>query len=206
MAERKIVSVLFCDLEGFTTLSEGLDAEDVVTVQDAYFAAVDETLGRYGGRLEKYIGDAAVAVFAVPRLRDDDAERAVRAGLALATAVDHLNARLGLDEAVLRLRVGVNTGEVVQTDGGPERGPVTGDTVNVAARLQAEARPGGVLVGETTALAIEGSIELESAGALELKGKAEPVRAWHALAAGWNRRGSMQWAASGRRSSVASRS
>jgi class 3 adenylate cyclase len=181
--ERKIVSVLFCDLEGFTTLSEGLDAEDVVTVQDAYFAAVEDTVGRYGGRLEKYIGDAAVAVFGVPRLRDDDAERAVRAGLALATAVDHLNARLGLDETVLRLRVGVNTGEVVQTEGGPERGPVTGDTVNVAARLQGEARPGGVLVGETTALAVEGSIELEPAGALELKGKAEPVRAWHAVAA-----------------------
>jgi class 3 adenylate cyclase len=139
--ERKIVSVVFCDLEGFTALSEGLDAEDVVTVQDAYFAAVDETVGRYGGRLEKYIGDAAVAVFGVPRLRDDDAERAVRAGLALAAAVDHLNARLGLDETVLRLRVGVNTGEVVQTEGGPERGPVTGDTVNVPLRGRASCRP-----------------------------------------------------------------
>ena len=181
--ERKIVSVLFCDLEGFTSLSEGLDAEDVVTVQDAYFAAVEDTVGRYGGRLEKFIGDAAVAVFGVPRLRDDDAERAVRAGLALATAVDHLNARLELDDTVLRLRVGVNTGEVVQTEGGPERGPVTGDTVNVAARLQSEARPGGVLIGETTSLAVEGSIELESAGAVQLKGKAEPVRVWHALAA-----------------------
>jgi class 3 adenylate cyclase len=86
--ERKIVTVLFCDLEGFTALSEELDPEDVVTIQDAYFTAVDETVRRYGGRLEKYIGDAAVAVFGVPRLRDDDAERAVGAGLALASAAD----------------------------------------------------------------------------------------------------------------------
>jgi class 3 adenylate cyclase len=181
-AERKIVSVLFCDLEGFTALSEELDPEDVVIVQNAYFTAVEETVRRYGGMLEKYIGDAAVAVFGVPRVRDDDAERAVRAGLALTSAVEHLNARLGLEETALRVRVGVNTGEVVQTEGGSERGPVTGDPVNVAARLQTAAPPGGVLLGEATALAVEGAIELESAGELELKGKAAPVRAWRAAA------------------------
>src|SRR5205823_3741980 len=78
--ERRIVSVLFADLVGFTSLSERLDAEDVATVQDAYFGAVRETIGRYGGRLEKFIGDAAMAVFGLPKTRDDDAERAVRAG------------------------------------------------------------------------------------------------------------------------------
>lgn len=181
--ERRIVSVLFCDLVGFTSLSEELDAEDVVTIQDAYFGLVHETVARYGGVLEKFVGDAAVAVFGVPRLRDDDAERAVRAGLALATGVDQLGPRLGLETSELRLRVGVNTGEVVYGSATPERGPVTGDAVNVAARLQAQARPGGVLVGEDTALAVSQAIELENAGALELKGKAIPVRAWHAVRA-----------------------
>jgi class 3 adenylate cyclase len=84
--ERRIVTVLFADVVGFTSLSEELDAEDVVAVQDAYFAAVRDTVARYGGTLEKFIGDAAVAVFGVPRVRDDDAVRAVRAGLSLASA------------------------------------------------------------------------------------------------------------------------
>ena len=181
--ERKIVSVLFADLVGFTTLSERMDPEDVATVQDAYFAAVRETIGRYGGRLEKFIGDAAMAVFGSPRTRDDDAERAVRAGLALISAIQQVAARVGLGEGELQLRVGVNTGEVVHAESGPDEGRVTGDTVNTAARFQTAAPPGGVLIGETTSLAVADSIELEPAGAIELKGKAEPVRAWHALGA-----------------------
>jgi class 3 adenylate cyclase/tetratricopeptide (TPR) repeat protein len=180
--ERRIVTVLFGDLVGFTALSEALDPEDVVAVQDAYFAAVRETVARYGGSLEKFIGDAAVAVFGIPRVRDDDAERAVRAALALTSAVDQLGARVGLAAGELRLRVGVNTGEVVYGEASAERGPVTGDTVNVAARLQAAAPPGGVLVGEETALAVEDAVELESAGELELKGKAHGTRAWLAVA------------------------
>jgi class 3 adenylate cyclase/tetratricopeptide (TPR) repeat protein len=180
--ERRIVTVLFCDLVGFTSLSEALDPEDVVAVQDAYFAAVHETVTRYGGTLEKFIGDAAVAVFGVPRVRDDDAAHAVRAALALTSAVDQLGARLGLAAGELRLRVGVNTGEVVYGQASAERGPVTGDTVNVAARLQAAAPPGAVLIGEATALAVEDTVELEAAGPLELKGKAEATRAWRALA------------------------
>jgi class 3 adenylate cyclase len=179
--ERKIVSVLFADLVGFTTLSERLDPEDVATVQDAYFARVRETIGRYSGQLEKFIGDAAMAVFGTPRTRDDDAERAVRAGLALTSAVEQLSARVGLDEGDLRLRVGVNTGEVVYAQSGPDEGRVTGDTVNTAARFQTAAAPGGVLIGETTALAVAESIDLQPAGAIGLKGKAEPVRAWHAV-------------------------
>ncbi len=176
--ERRIVSILFGDIVGFTPLGERLDAEDVATVQDAYFAAVREIITRYGGRVEKFIGDAAMAVFGLPRTRDDDAERAVRAGLALVAAVEQLGPRLGLEEAALRLRVGVNTGEVVAVVGGPDEWRVTGDTVNTAARLQTAAPPGGVLVGEATALSVAAAAELEETGPLTLKGKAVAVRGW----------------------------
>ena len=176
--ERRIVSVLFADLVGFTSLSEQLDAEDIAIVQDAYFSSVRSTVERYGGVLEKFIGDAAMAVFGAPRARDDDAERAVRAGLALIGAVEQLAARVGLDSAKLELRVGVNTGEVVHATEGPDAGRVTGDTVNTAARLQAASDPNRVLIGELTALAVHETIELSERGAILLKGKAEPTRVW----------------------------
>jgi class 3 adenylate cyclase/tetratricopeptide (TPR) repeat protein len=181
--ERRIVTVLFADLVGFTSLSERLDAEDVATVQDAYFAATRETIQRYGGVLEKFIGDAAMAVFGAPRARDDDAERAVRAGLALIGALEQLEARLGMQPGTLQLRVGVNTGEVVHATSGPDSGRVTGDTVNTAARLQAAARPGSVLIGELTELTVAETIETTPIGTVELKGKADPVRAWEAVGA-----------------------
>lgn len=180
--ERRVVTVLFADLVGFTSLSERLDAEDIAAIQDAYFAAVREAIGRYGGQLEKFIGDAAMAVFGVPRARDDDAERAVRAGLALIAAVEGLAARLALDDDGLRLRVGLDTGEVVHMVDGADAGRVTGDTVNTAARLQAAAAPGTVLVGDDTALAVTEAIEVEPVAALALKGKALPVRAWQVAA------------------------
>ena len=179
--ERRIVTVLFADLVGFTPLSERLDAEDVATIQDAYFAAVRDTIERYGGTLEKFIGDAAMAAFGVPAARDDDAERAVRAGLALIGAVEQLGARLGLEAGELQLRVGVNSGEVVHATDGPDAGRVTGDTVNTAARLQTAARPGSVLIGELTALAVAEAIETLPAGPVELKGKGEPVRVAEAV-------------------------
>ena len=147
--ERRIVTVLFADVVGFTTLSEQLDAEDVATIQDPYFASVRETIGRWGGRLEKFIGDAAMAVFGAERVHEDDATRAVHAGLALTHAIEQIGARLGLDEDTLRLRVGINTGEAVIAVGGTDEGRVTGDTVNTAARLQTAAPPGRVLVGAT---------------------------------------------------------
>jgi class 3 adenylate cyclase/tetratricopeptide (TPR) repeat protein len=178
--ERRIVSVLFADLVGFTALSERLDAEDVAAVQDAYFAAVRETVDRHGGLLEKFVGDAAMAVFGAPRVHDDDAERAVRAGLALVAAVERVGASLGLDAGVLRLRVGVNSGEAIYGEATADRGAVTGDTVNVAARLQTAAEPGSVVVGELTALAVAEIVELEPIEPLTLKGKAEPVRAFRA--------------------------
>src|SRR3954464_5546015 len=153
VVERRIVTVMFADLVGFTALSEQLDAEDVADVQDAYFDAVREAVARHGGLLEKFVGDAAMAVFGAPRVRDDDAERAVRTGLALVAAVDSLGGRLGLDDDALRLRGGGNPGGAVYGEATAERGPVTGDTVNVAARLQAAAAPGTVVVGELTALA-----------------------------------------------------
>lgn len=176
------MTVLFADLVGFTSLSERLDAEDVATIQDAYFATVRDTVARHGGQVEKFIGDAAMAVFGVPRGRDDDAERAVRTGLALVEAVERLGARLDLDGGELRLRVGVNTGEVVHTVGGPDAGRVTGDTVNTAARLQTAAEPGRVLIGEETALAVAEAIEVELVAPLMLKGKTAPVPAFLVIA------------------------
>lgn len=176
-AERRIVTVLFADLVGFTSLSERLDVEDVATLQEAYFSVVRDTVGRHGGRVEKFIGDAAMAVFGIQRTREDDAERAVRAGLALGAAVEALGARLGLEAGELRLRVGIDTGDVVHQANQDGEWRVTGDTVNVAARLQAAAPPSGVLLGEETALAVAASVELAEPEALSLKGKAEPVRA-----------------------------
>jgi class 3 adenylate cyclase/predicted ATPase len=175
--ERRVVTVLFADVAGFTALGDSLDPEDLRAVQDAYFAAARETIDRYGGVVEKFIGDAVVALFGVPRTRDDDAERAVRAALALVGAVEQLGARIGLEPEALRVRVGVNTGEVLHGEESPDRGAATGDAVNVASRLQSAADPGSVLVGGETALAVEAAIELDAPVELELKGKAEPVRA-----------------------------
>ena len=175
--ERRIVTVLFADLVGFTTLSEQFDPEDMAVIQDRYFAAVRETIDRYGGRLEKFIGDAAMAVFGVPRSRDDDAARAVRAGFALVHTVQRIGADLGLEEDALRLRVGINTGEAVIAAAGADEGRVTGDTVNTAARLQTAAPPSCVLVGESTALAVADVADMEAVAPLELKGKAEPTPA-----------------------------
>jgi tetratricopeptide (TPR) repeat protein len=139
---------------------------------------VRETIERHGGQLEKFVGDAAMAVFGAPRVRDDDAERAVRAGLALVAAIARIGSGLGLDEGALRIRVGVNSGEAVYGEATADRGPVTGDTVNVAARLQAAAEPGSVVVGELTALAVSDVIELEPIGPLDLKGKSDGVLAF----------------------------
>ena len=181
--ERRVVTVLFCDLAGFTSLSERLDAEDVATVQGAYFAAVKDAVTRHAGTLEKFIGDAAVAVYGVPQAREDDAERAVRTGLAVVGAVEQLAARLGLEDGALQVRVGVHTGEaVVHPDPGEGEALVTGDVVNTAARLQAAATPGAVLAGAGTALAVASAVELEDVGALTLKGKSEPVPAFRVLA------------------------
>jgi class 3 adenylate cyclase/tetratricopeptide (TPR) repeat protein len=172
------VSVLFADLVGFTTLSERRDAEDVRELLTRYFDIARRLVGRYGGVVEKFIGDAVMAVWGTPTAQEDDAERAVRTALDLVEAVGALGAEVGAPG--LRARVGVLTGEAVTLDSW-EQGMVAGDLVNTASRVQAAAEPGAVLVGEVTRRATEAAILYQDAGAHALQGKAEPVRLWRAL-------------------------
>ena len=173
-AERKLVSVLFADLVGFTTLSESRDAEQVRELLSAYFERCQQLIARYGGAVEKFIGDAVMAVWGAPVAQEDDAERAVRAGLDLVGAVVELDPHL-------RARAGVLTGEAAVTLGAQGQGMVAGDLVNTASRIQAASEAGTVLVGEATKRATEAAIAYEDAGLHELRGKAEPVQLFRAL-------------------------
>jgi class 3 adenylate cyclase/tetratricopeptide (TPR) repeat protein len=177
--ERRLVSVLFCDLVGFTTFSESRDAEDVRDVLAQYFAAARLIVADYGGTIEKFIGDAVMAIWGAPVAREDDAERSVRAGLEIVQAVGALAERLAIPE--LRVRVGVLTGEAVVEVGSTHEGMVTGDAVNTAARIQSIAEPGTVLVDDTTRLICERVIAFEPGGAHTVKGKTAPVRVWRAV-------------------------
>jgi class 3 adenylate cyclase/tetratricopeptide (TPR) repeat protein len=176
--ERRLVSVLFLDLVSFTTLSEQRDAEEVRELLDDYFRTARTVIERHGGVVEKFIGDAVMAVWGTPVTHEDDGERAVRAGLELVDAVDALGAAT---HAPLRARCGVHTGEAATGQGADHQGMVTGDTVNTAARLQSAAEPGQVLVGEATYRMASVSIAFEPAGPMTLKGKEQPVPAWRAL-------------------------
>jgi class 3 adenylate cyclase/tetratricopeptide (TPR) repeat protein/ribosomal protein L40E len=176
--ERRVVSVLFADLVGFTVLSSSLDPESVRELQDRYFERAREIVGRYGGAIEKFIGDAVMAVWGAPIAHEDDAERAVRAALELVDAVPVLGREAGHE---LQLRAGVLTGEAAVSAVAVDQGMVTGDLVNTAARLQSVAPPSSVLVGEATRLATESAVVFEPAGEQVLKGKAAPVSAWRAL-------------------------
>jgi class 3 adenylate cyclase/tetratricopeptide (TPR) repeat protein len=178
-SERRLVSVLFADLVGFTPLSEERDPEEVRELLSQYFDSARRVIERYGGTVEKFIGDAVMAVWGTPVAREDDAERAARAALELVAEVSSLGAEAGVPG--LRLRAGVTTGETAVTIGAEGQGMVAGDVVNTAARIQAAAPPGGVLVDEPTRRAIEASIVCEEAGEHELKGKAEPVALWRAV-------------------------
>jgi len=177
-AERRVVTVLFADLVGFTTLAEGRDAESVRDLLSRYFETASEIVARYGGTVEKFIGDAVMAVWGAPTAHEDDAERAVRAALDLVGSIAALGDELG---ASLSGRVGVLTGEAAVTLGATNQGLVAGDLVNTASRLQAVAPAGSVLVGEATRQAAGGSITFEPAGDTVLKGKAAPVTAFRAL-------------------------
>jgi class 3 adenylate cyclase/tetratricopeptide (TPR) repeat protein len=177
-SERRLVSVLFADLVGFTTLSESRDAEEVRDLLTRYFDIARQIIGRYGGTIEKFIGDAVMAVWGTPTAHEDDAERAVRAALDLTQAVTALGSEVGA--ADLRARAGVLTGEAAVTIGAEGQGMVAGDMVNTASRIQSAAEPGAVLVGEITRRATEAAIDYEDSGTHELKGKAEPVRLWRA--------------------------
>ncbi|HEU5325261.1 MAG TPA: adenylate/guanylate cyclase domain-containing protein [Candidatus Limnocylindria bacterium] len=177
--ERRLVSVLFADLVGFTTISESRDAEDVRALLDRYFATSREIVERYGGIVEKFIGDAVMAVWGTPVAQEDDAERAVRAALDLVDAARALGQQAGVPD--LALRAGVLTGEAVVTIGATGMGMVAGDVVNTASRLQSVSAPGSVLVGEATRRAASEAIVFEPAGEQTLKGKESPVPAFRAL-------------------------
>jgi class 3 adenylate cyclase/tetratricopeptide (TPR) repeat protein len=174
IAERRLVSVLFADLVDFTRLAEGRDAEDTRQLLSGYFDLARDVIGRYGGTVEKFIGDAVMAVWGAPVAKEDDAERAVRAGLDLVDAIRRLGPGM-------QARAGVATGEAAVTIGATNQGMVAGDLVNTASRLQSVSPPGSVLVGEATQRASSRAIAYEEAGEQVLKGKASPVPAWRAL-------------------------
>ena len=178
-AERRLVSVLFADIVGFTSLSEARDSEEVRELQSRYFDACRRLIELYGGTVEKFIGDAVMAVWGAPVATEDDAERAVRAALELVAAVQALGEEVGLGE--LRARASVLTGEAAVTIGAEGEGMVTGDLVNTASRVQSLAPPGAVFVGEGTRRASEATIVYESSGSHELKGKTGLVPLWRAL-------------------------
>jgi class 3 adenylate cyclase len=180
LAERRLVSVLFLDLVGFTTLSESLDPEDVRELQWRYFELARATVAHYGGSLEKFIGDAVMAVWGTPIAHEDDAERAVRAAIEVVAAVGTQFA--ARESGQLQARGAVTTGEAAVTLDAEGQGMVTGDLVNTASRLQGAAEPGTVLVDDATRHVVGEALAFEAAGEKTLKGKAAPVRAWRALA------------------------
>ena len=171
--------MLFADLVGFTTLSQSRDAEEVRELLSRYFDNSKRLITLYGGTVEKFIGDAVMAVWGTPVATEDDAERAVRAALDLVAAVSALGDEVGAPE--LRARAGVLTGEAVVTLGAEGEGMVAGDLVNTASRVQSVAEPGSVFVGEATRRASERAIAFEEAGAHELKGKEGRTPLWRAL-------------------------
>ena len=175
--ERKVVTVVFCDLVGFTSRAESLDPEDVEAILRPYHERVRSELERHGGTVEKFIGDAVMALFGAPTAHEDDPERAVRAALAIRD--------FAVEEGI-ELRVGITTGEaLVSLDARPDAGEgmASGDVVNTAARLQSAAPVNGVLVDETTYRATRQAIEYEDAVSVEAKGKSEPIAVWEATAA-----------------------
>ncbi|MGH8937284.1 MAG: adenylate/guanylate cyclase domain-containing protein [Acidimicrobiia bacterium] len=177
--ERRLVTVLFADLVGFTTLSEHRDAEEVREILGDYYAVATEAVERFGGTVDKFVGDAVMAVWGVGQTHEDDAERAVRSALELGEAVGKLAAELGIPE--LATRVGVLTGEAAVGWGDGEEELVVGDLVNTASRLQSLATPGAVLVGESTYRATSRAIAYEDRGEHRVKGKEAPVRAYRAV-------------------------
>jgi class 3 adenylate cyclase len=178
--ERRVVTVLFVDIVGFTSRAEQLDPEDVRSFLTPYYERVRTEIERHGGRLEKFVGDAVLGIFGAPIAHGDDAERAVRAALAIRDVLHEMNEA----ELDLQVRVAVNTGEaIVDLDARPEHGEtmVVGDVVNTASRLQAAAPVNGVLVGRETQAATRSTIAYAATAPVVAKGKAEPVEAWIAL-------------------------
>jgi adenylate cyclase len=176
--ERRTVTVVFADLTGYTAVAERLDPEAVREIADRSLRRLAQEVERYGGTIDKYIGDNVMAIFGAPVTHEDDAERAVRAGLEMQAAMTEINAELEARHSErFALRVGINTGEVLA---GAVAGAytVSGDAVNVASRLQSAGEPGSIIVGEATQRATCDRIEYVALDPLTLKGKAEPVAAW----------------------------
>src|SRR5256885_4540404 len=176
--ERKVITVVFADLVGFTSRSEQLDPEDVEAILQPYHERLRYELERWGGTVEKFIGDAVVAFFGAPVAGEDDPERAVRAALAIRDWI--------AEEAKLQVRIAVNTGAtLVRLGARPEAGEgmASGDVVNTAARLQSAAPTNGILVGETTYRATTETIEFREHAPVEAKGKEEPVPVWQVVQA-----------------------
>jgi class 3 adenylate cyclase/predicted ATPase len=178
VAERRVCSVLFCDVAGFTSLSEARDPEAVRELLSEYFGLARTVIGRYGGVVEKFIGDAVMAVWGTPVASEGDAERAVRAALDLVAAVGQLGAQAGVPG--LAARAGLVTGEVAVTLGAAGEGMVAGDAVNTAARVQAAAEPGSVLADAATQRLAGGGVGFADAGEHQLRGKAELEHLWRA--------------------------
>jgi len=177
--ERRQVTVLFADLSGYTAVAERMDPEAVKSLVDRALRRLGEEVTRFGGTVDKYIGDNVMALFGAPVSHEDDAERAVRAALAMQEAMDEINTWTVLD-IPFALRVGINTGEVLAGAVGGNY-TVTGDIVNVASRLQSVGRPGAVTVGERTVRATRQAIRYDQLEPLALKGKAALVPAWEAI-------------------------
>jgi class 3 adenylate cyclase len=179
-AERRQVTVMFADLVSSTALSARMDPEDLRAVISAYQKSVAETVGRFSGFVAKFMGDGVLIYFGYPQAHEDDAERAVRAGLELVGAVSGLNTH-----EPLQTRVGIATGLVVVGDligsGASQEQAIVGETPNLAARLQGVAEPNSVVIAEATRKLLGNLFDLEDLGALDLKGIAAPVRAWAAL-------------------------
>jgi class 3 adenylate cyclase len=183
--ERKIVTVLFVDLVGFTARAEHLDPEDVRAILTPYYARLRSEIESFGGTVEKFIGDAVVGVFGAPIAHGDDPERAVRAALSVRDAIAEMNA--GDQQLDLQIRLAVNTGEAIVSVGArPElgEGMVAGDVINTASRLQSSAPTNGILVGEGTYRATRGAAEYREVEPMMVKGKDTPVRGWLALGMG----------------------
>src|SRR6202521_4271473 len=178
--ERKVVTILFADVIGSTALGEQLDPERLRALLGVYFGAMASIIESWGGTVEKYIGDAVMAVLGIPVVHEDDAERALRAAVEMRHRLDKLNADFERQHQVtLGVRIGVNTGEVIAPGGpAPDQGFVAGDAVNTAQRLEAAADPGEILVGERTFGATQRAFRFGEPRMLELKGKTDAVRAY----------------------------
>jgi class 3 adenylate cyclase/tetratricopeptide (TPR) repeat protein len=176
---RKVVTIVFADVTGSTALGERLDPEALRRIMGRYFEEMSAVIERHGGTVEKFIGDAVMAVFGIPQLHEDDALRAVRAADGMRRALEALNHDLERDHGVgLAARIGVNTGEVVAGDPSSGQRLVTGDAVNVAARLEQAASPGQILLGESTHRLVKDAVEVTALEPLDLKGKAKPIPAF----------------------------